>query len=55
MNEKGLGMGESSCGAKSINYPANLDKVQIEGVEGVAAKIDLANLMQIGMERWEEN
>ncbi|CAD7928552.1 unnamed protein product [Amoebophrya sp. A120] len=48
INDKGLSMGESSCAARLMNYPA--DQAKGPGT-GVAAYLDLTSLMQIAMER----
>jgi len=54
MNEKGLTMGESSCPSRLMNYPVGGAPISGDPRFGRAATeglVDLANLMQLAMER----
>ena len=49
MNEKGLGLGESSCAARLMNWP--VDGKPVVGTLGVEGALDITNLMQLALER----
>jgi dipeptidase len=55
MNEKGLTLGESSCGARLLNYPIGQAPAADPRTGGPATEgaLDLSNMMEIALERCE--